>query len=63
MRWERAQSAGRSRDESIMPDAVGSTESLASVGPRDSFQSQPHHGFKQGKVIYHNTLVDNHFRT
>ena len=36
LRMERAQSAGRSRDKSIIPNAVGSAESLASAGPRYS---------------------------
>ena len=31
--WERVQSAGRSQDKSIVPDAVHSAESLASADP------------------------------
>ena len=43
---ERVQSAGRSPHKSIQDDA-SSVEILASAGPRDSFQSQPHRGIKE----------------
>ena len=48
-RWERAQSAGRSQDKRIMPDAVGSTESLASAGPASSCSQTV--GLRQGKPL------------
>ena len=43
-----------SRDKSSVSDALGSAESLVSAGARDSFQSQPHRGIRQGKPLnYH----------